>query len=967
MAAPLERVWSALAAEPAATSFSSDAEAEDRESAYSAICMQLSALEAEFAAQQQRQRMETDDTAPSKAQKSSEAQTGFALLMAVPDDDEDEAEIVDSGALRRKRVRASQPSWWLHFISSCFRDGLDAFARLQGRRNEEEEEGEEDAEAVAAEAEAAKARWRSFQRTCTCLRNLHVLHLLTDHLISALRHGCFLETKRLMALADGEYEVPWLKPLRAQWAARVALPFAAHTLLGDDLLHKLAVATSSTAAQQVDMQGLQDVARAAGFLPPKPAARAASQQQEQQEQQPTMHRHAVVSFSPFGSIDDGSGLDIDRWSQSQSRGGAKTRLSGAGAGAEADAAGLLRALLDCEAAISIATYEYVASARIDEMFALVRDFPDSQPALFELRESLLALDGDRADSARARIVTVLVEALRTRLLHPGVATSSILDVFLSSVRAVRIVDTTGVLLALTADPIQSYLRTRHDTIRCIVTSLTEDTDSELYAELVRKDGKLIEKGRKGDDSDDEGAGGASASAAAAPSASEPLSVLMVRSNDNSNSSSDDAADMSDAEPQDDKKPSLSDVCSLFSRRDRTVLSAASPSASSSSAGSVAAAANPFAPLQVPRAKHLWSPPPADVDLTREGSRGNFGDLLALLVNIYGSKEMFVAEYRSMLSERLLAREIGSWEMDTEERVVELLKLRFGEDAMTSAEIMLRDVLDSKRVSTAVAEKHRRAIAAAAASNGSAAEDEAKVESIIISHKYWPVLSRDKVELAQPLVELFERIASGYAELKKPRKLNLLKPIGIVEVEITLPNDETGEEEVKTVAGTPPQVSLLLHMDGKRSILLSELAKACQTTGATTLRLASHWVAKGILVVEKGATEESTTIWVAGCVPQSSSASAQRGAASSGAVEDDGSGGAGAGGGSSDPPEALMCWESYVRGELSDTLLPPLSLIITHLCLSLLLLRSYRRLQECWRTSVRCLSIAYTTHCACSRP
>ena len=46
----------------------------------------------------------------------------------------------------------------------------------------------------------------------------------------------------------------------------------------------------------------------------------------------------------------------------------------------------------------------------------------------------------------------------------------------------------------------------------------------------------------------------------------------------------------------------------------------------------------------------------------------------MLVNIYGSKELFVNEYRSLLSNRLLAQR--SYDTDKEIRYLELLKLRY---------------------------------------------------------------------------------------------------------------------------------------------------------------------------------------------------------------------------------------------------------------------------------------------------
>ncbi|CAN0222313.1 unnamed protein product, partial [Ectocarpus sp. 12 AP-2014] len=87
----------------------------------------------------------------------------------------------------------------------------------------------------------------------------------------------------------------------------------------------------------------------------------------------------------------------------------------------------------------------------------------------------------------------------------------------------------------------------------------------------------------------------------------------------------------------------------------------------------------------------------------KGSRGG-GDILSMLVSIYGSKELFVTEYRLMLADKL----VGNLSYDTDKEVqnLELLKLRFGETSMHHCEIMAScsDVEESKRVNANVQDR-----------------------------------------------------------------------------------------------------------------------------------------------------------------------------------------------------------------------------------------------------------------------
>ena len=93
----------------------------------------------------------------------------------------------------------------------------------------------------------------------------------------------------------------------------------------------------------------------------------------------------------------------------------------------------------------------------------------------------------------------------------------------------------------------------------------------------------------------------------------------------------------------------------------------------------------------------------------------------MLVNVYGSTDLFVSEYRTLLADRILS----SFNYDTEKEVgikrfffffrsiqfsdllplsfqlryLELLKLRFGESHLHFCEIMLKDVADSRRINS----------------------------------------------------------------------------------------------------------------------------------------------------------------------------------------------------------------------------------------------------------------------------
>lgn len=124
-------------------------------------------------------------------------------------------------------------------------------------------------------------------------------------------------------------------------------------------------------------------------------------------------------------------------------------------------------------------YEIFAAIRIEQLFDMIVEFPDSSPAIEDLRGCL-----QQCFSFRSKVVDTLRLSFEERLLHPGVATNDILTAYIQTIKALRLLDPTGVLLQLVCDPLKSYLKGKSDTVRCIITALT-DENSELIPELVK--------------------------------------------------------------------------------------------------------------------------------------------------------------------------------------------------------------------------------------------------------------------------------------------------------------------------------------------------------------------------------------------------------------------------------------------------------------------------------------------------
>mmetsp|Transcript_5912 Transcript_5912/g.9083 ORF Transcript_5912/g.9083 Transcript_5912/m.9083 type:complete len:627 (+) Transcript_5912:83-1963(+) len=263
-------------------------------------------------------------------------------------------------------------------------------------------------------------------------------------------------------------------------------------------------------------------------------------------------------------------------------------------------------------------FETLGKLRISELFDIITDYPDSTPALNDLRICL------SRTAQHQQLITRLRASVAQRLLHPGAPTVDIISLFVSMIKALRVLDPSGVLLEAVADPIKQYLRERKDTIRCIVTMLLDDTNHDLF---------------------------------------DALRLPMADGTAEGDVDSDDSGDEAEA------------------------------------ATGMAGAG------RLTSASRIWVPDPVDADPSKTSRSRRRWDLVGTLVNIYGSKEVFVNEYRAMLADKLLLT--PSYDTHKEVSNLELLKIRFGESSLHPCDIMLKDVADSRRINTTIHQDIRK--------------------------------------------------------------------------------------------------------------------------------------------------------------------------------------------------------------------------------------------------------------------
>ncbi|XP_046844208.1 anaphase-promoting complex subunit 2-like [Xenia sp. Carnegie-2017] len=370
-------------------------------------------------------------------------------------------------------------------------------------------------------------------------------------------------------------------------------------------------------------------------------------------------------------------------------------------------------------------YKTYAELRIEELFGVIVDYPDSLKALEDLKKCLEKTD------LRQHLIKSLRLSFETRLLHPGAETTDILTQYVSAIRALRVLDSTGVILESVCEPVKAYLRTREDTVRCIVSNLTDENSSELSEELLHGDTKTIED-------------------------VYPL----------------------DSDTEDDDEE--------------------------------------------------WMPDPIDADPTKPSRSRKSSDIISMLVNIYGSRDLFVSEYRTLLADRILSS--FNYDVPKELHYLELLKLRFGESHLHYCEVMLKDVADSRRINANIHSKMKM----------SDKNLDIEIHGMIVSSVFWPSFRKEKLELPPQIKSAMDMYTEQFKSLKGSRTLEWKAHLGSVDLELEF------EDRTLSFNVSPSRAAVIMYFQEKSRWHLDELSSTMRMPVTVLRRCLGYWLSQNVL-------------------------------------------------------------------------------------------------------------------------
>ena len=229
----------------------------------------------------------------------------------------------------------------------------------------------------------------------------------------------------------------------------------------------------------------------------------------------------------------------------------------------------------------------------------------------------------------------------------------------------------------------------------------------------------------------------------------------------------------------------------------------------------------------------WMPDP--IDAGPDFKKSKHFDVIGSLISLFESKDIFIKEFQNILGERLLRKE---HHYEREIRVLELLKLRFGESSLQACEVMLRDVLDSRRLDATIRKDQQL--------EGSQLIP--KLHSRVLSHLYWPSLHADTFAIPPEIRVLQERYATGFESIKYSRKLTWLHALGQVTVNLEL-SDRLVSEEVQTWQASVIYAFQNTSKDDPTvpvSRTVADLMETLEMSESLVLNAITFWVGKLVL-------------------------------------------------------------------------------------------------------------------------
>lgn len=220
----------------------------------------------------------------------------------------------------------------------------------------------------------------------------------------------------------------------------------------------------------------------------------------------------------------------------------------------------------------------------------------------------------------------------------------------------------------------------------------------------------------------------------------------------------------------------------------------------------------------------WTPPP-----TCSSDQTSKESMVSLLVGVFGGREKFLTEFKSLLAEKLLL--LSNFEAERETQSVELMKIKFGEDDLVDCQVMLRDVAQSKRTNALV--------------NG---VSPVPLSTLLISRHFWPNFQTSRSPPIPPvLADALQKFSANFKTLRPSQRIEW-RPQGTVTIAVstkcTCPKScGSHQQEFKV---SLMELSVLSAFEDGQKRTVEAVAQNLEISGEEGKRLVGLWATRGVL-------------------------------------------------------------------------------------------------------------------------
>lgn len=164
--------------------------------------------------------------------------------------------------------------------------------------------------------------------------------------------------------------------------------------------------------------------------------------------------------------------------------------------------------------------------------------------------------------------------------------------------------------------------------------------------------------------------------------------------------------------------------------------------------------------------------------------------------------------------------------------------------MQKCEIMLNDLIDSKRTNTNVKATINKS-SQTGAKVGEHGVSHDILDATIISSNFWPPIQDEALTVPEPMDQLLTDYAKRFGEIKTPRKLLWKKNLGTVKLELQF------EDRAMQFTVTPVHASIIMQFQEQTSWSSKNLAAAIGVPVDVLYRRINFWISKGVLAESLG--------------------------------------------------------------------------------------------------------------------